>query len=66
MDEPTTGPKLITLHTGDRNDLRKALAALESASVLPVGEQSIAVVREAIAALRQRLAEPANTETLSA
>jgi hypothetical protein len=56
--EPTTGPNVITLAGGDRfDDIRTALSALELASLRPVDQQKIAVVRDVISALEQRLGE---------
>jgi hypothetical protein len=67
MAEPSIGPTVITLESGDRfNDLRTALAALELASLQPADQQAVTVVREVIASLEQRLAEHAKAEALSA
>jgi hypothetical protein len=56
MAEPTTN--VITLASSDRfDDIRAALAALELASLRPVDQQKIAVVRDVISALEQRLDE---------
>jgi hypothetical protein len=65
MAEPTTGPNVITLQSGDRFDeIRTALAALELASLRPVDRQKIAIVRDVISDLEKRLAEARLTASL--
>jgi hypothetical protein len=61
-----TDPVVITLGSGGSlDDFRTALASLELASLLPADEKKLAVVREVITTLQNRLTEHGKAEALA-